>query len=119
MRCRPRAPRKPAKTQSSWLRSSTYHIRRRLPGSWLAFAERGSGCRHACDRHAERRARHVIEPGSVAELHARRLATVLAADADLEAGLGGATTADPELDQCAHAFDVEDRERIGRQDVAI
>src|SRR5256885_1213299 len=38
----------------------------------------------ARDRHAERAARHVIQPDPVAELHAVRVAAVLAADADLQ-----------------------------------
>src|SRR5499427_881179 len=47
-------------------------------------AHRGLGGRELGDRHAERRARHVVEPDPVAELDARRIAAVLAADAELE-----------------------------------
>jgi len=39
--------------------------------------------RQAGNRHAERRATHIVQPDPVAELHAVRLAAVLTADADL------------------------------------
>src|SRR3972149_2855851 len=42
------------------------------------------------DRHAERRAAHVVQAGHVAKLDRRGIAAVLAADADFEIGPAGA-----------------------------
>src|SRR4051794_3164361 len=53
----------------------------------------------AGDRHAVRRARHVVEPGAMAERDRARLAAVLAADADLEAGTGAPPFLDGDRDE--------------------
>ena len=50
------------------------------------FAERGLRRREPRDRHAERRARHVIELDLMAERDRSRVAAMFAADADLETG---------------------------------
>ena len=49
-------------------------------------AQRGLRRGQTRDRDPERRARHVIESGAMAELDARGIAAVLSADADLELG---------------------------------
>ena len=46
---------------------------------------------NACDWHTEWRARYVVEPYSVAELHAAWLTTVLTADTYLQVGIGATT----------------------------
>jgi len=68
----------------------------------------------ARDRHAEGRAADVVHAGEVAELDRVRLAAVLAADADLEVGLGRAPLLDTGLDQDADRFAVEDLEGVDR-----
>src|SRR5437762_1399089 len=67
------------------------------------------------DRDHERRARHVRHAHLVTELHGRRLAAMLAADADLEIRTRAPPALDADLDQLADAFLVEDRERIVAQ----
>ena len=74
-------------------------LRRRSPRcfeSWSLthLSLGGLGRRDARDRHAERRAAHVVEPGGVEEADRVRVAAVLAADADLEAGPRGAAALD-------------------------
>src|SRR5262245_17448459 len=69
------------------------------------------------DRHAERRAGHVVQPDPVAELHARRVAAVLAADAQLELGPGLPALLRGDLHQRAHALLVQRHERVLRQDL--
>src|SRR5436305_13161617 len=78
------------------------------------LAERGLRRGEPRDRHAERRARHVVEPDLVAERNRRRIAAVLAADADLEvlAHLAAALHADP--NQPPNAFTVDRHERLAR-----
>ncbi len=85
----------------------------------LALSEGCARRRDPRDRHAERRARHVVEPGDVAELHGAGLTAVLAADPDLELGLGGPAAAHAEFDQRADALGIEDRERIVGQNAAV
>src|SRR4051794_22764374 len=48
--------------------------------------DRGAPGLQPGDRDAERRARHVVEADLVAEVHRVRVAAVLAADAELDAG---------------------------------
>ena len=76
------------------------------------------------DRHAERRARHVVHADLVAERDAVGVTAVLAADPDLQvlavlllarlAALGHA-----DLDQLADAVDVDRLERVDRQDLLL
>src|SRR3954454_16387093 len=82
------------------------------------LAERGLRGGEPRDRHAERRARHVVEPDLVAERDRSRIAAVLAADADLEvlAHLAAPLDADPH--QRADDVAVDRDERISRQDAA-
>src|SRR3954470_10651277 len=82
------------------------------------LAERGLRRRQPRDRHAERRARHVVEPDLMAERDRSGIAAVLAADADLEvlADLAAALDADPH--QRADAVAVDRDERIAGQDAA-
>src|SRR6185503_14068046 len=56
------------------------------------------------DRNHERRARHVRHAHLVTELHRRRLAAVLAADADLEVGPRAPPALDADPDQLADPF---------------
>src|SRR5262245_5271010 len=81
-----------------------------------ALAERGLRGGEPRDRHAEWRARHVVEPDLVAERDRRRVATMLAADAELEGVAHLATAIGRDADQLADAFAVERHERIDRQD---
>src|SRR5689334_3747614 len=61
----------------------------------------------AGDRHAERGAAHVVETDAVAEHDRGRVAAVLAADADLEAGPRLAAAGDTLLHQPADAVLVD------------
>ena len=45
--------------------------------------------RKSCNRHAERRTAHIIQPHLVAELHGRRLTAMLAADTALQVRTDG------------------------------
>ena len=65
-----------------------------------------------CDGHAERRATHIVESYAVAELHRRRLATVLAADAALEVGACGAAFLYGHLYELADTVLVKNLERV-------
>ncbi len=58
----------------------------RSSGSWRRRRQHGLGGGQAGHRDPEGRAAHVVEPGLVEEVDGRRVAAVLAADADLEAG---------------------------------
>src|SRR5262245_52221862 len=71
-----------------------------------------------CNRHAERRARHIFEAEQMAERDRRRIAAVLAADSDLEFGARLAPTLDADTHQFADALAVDRHERIGLQDAA-
>src|SRR5262249_59017394 len=73
--------------------------------------------RQAGDRHAERRATHVIQPNLVTELHAVRLAAVLAADADLQVAAAAAPLLDADPHQPADAVEVDHLERVLPQDL--
>src|SRR5512135_347959 len=72
-----------------------------------AFAERGLRRGKTRDRHAKRRARHVIELGFVAERNRRRIAAMFAADADLEFGPRLASAFDADAHQLADALLVD------------
>src|SRR5690242_15682735 len=79
------------------------------------LAERRLGGGKPGDRHAERRARDVVEPDPMAESDRRRIATMLAADAELELGAHLAAALGRDLDQFADAVLVDGHERIDRQ----
>src|SRR3954447_11381637 len=82
------------------------------------LAERGLRGGEPRDRHAERRARHVVEPDLVAEGDRGRVAAVLAADADLELGAGLAPAFDADAHQFADTLPVDRHERVGLEDAA-
>src|SRR6266699_2934543 len=73
--------------------------------------ECGLGRGQTGDRQAERRAGHVVHAHAVTELHRRRLAAVLPADADLELGPRSPAELDRQLDELADAFLIEHLER--------
>src|SRR5690242_8740043 len=82
-------------------------------------AEHRMRSRESGDRHAVRRARHVVETHAVAELHRRRIPPVLAADPQLDAGARGPAPLHPQLDQLADALLVEGLERVGAQQLEL
>src|SRR6184192_648983 len=84
-----------------------------------AGRERRLGGRDARDRHAVRRAAHVVEPGQLEELDRLGIAAVLAADAELEVRLGLAAGPRRESDQPAHARAVDRLERAAVDDVLV
>src|SRR5262245_14504075 len=91
------------------------------PGLSLAgggLAERGLGGGEARDRHAERRAGHVVELHLVAERDRGGIAAVLAADSDLELRLDLAAALDADPHELAYAVAVDGDERIDRHDPA-
>src|SRR5262249_59126750 len=86
----------------------------RLAGRGLA--ERGLRGGKARDRHPGRRARDVVEPDIVAEGDRGGIATVLAADSELEVVPRLAPALDRDAHELAHALAIERDERIDRQD---
>src|SRR5437870_8590485 len=78
----------------------------------VGSSERGLRGREAREWDAVRRARHVVQAELVAERDALRLASVLAADAELELGLRAAAALDRDPHQVADAADVERLERV-------
>src|SRR3954463_1931883 len=77
---------------------------RRMLGRRLARLDARLRRAEARDRNHERRARHVGHAHLVTELHGRRLAAVLAADADLQVGTRAPPALDADLDQLADPF---------------
>src|SRR5215471_14753606 len=75
--------------------------------------------RQSRDRHAIGRAGDVVEPGLVAEEHRRRVAAVLAANAELELGAHLAAALAGDLDQLAHALGIERGEWVVLEDAAL
>src|SRR5258708_4892732 len=91
------------------------HARGRYYRSGLAgrgFSGRRLRGRKPGDRHPERRARDIVEPDLMAERDRARIATMLAADADLEVAAGRASALDADPDELADAFAVDRHERI-------
>src|SRR5690348_6122103 len=78
----------------------------------VAFLECGLRRREARERDSERRARHIVEPEAVAELHRARLAAVLTADPQLELGLRLPSALDADPHQVPDAVLVERLERV-------
>src|SRR5262245_718366 len=70
------------------------------------------------DRNPEWRAGDVVEAELVAERDRRRVAAVLAADADFELVARLAAALDADAHRLAHAFAIDRHERIGRKDAA-
>src|SRR5690348_10001640 len=75
--------------------------------------------REAGDRNAIGRAADVIEACAVAELDAAWVATMLAADAELQVGLGLPTACRGDFDQRTDTLAVDRLERISRQDAFL
>src|SRR3989442_4744782 len=88
-------------------------ISRRRPACFLGQLRLGGG--EAGDRHPIGRARHVIEPDLAAEMDRGRVAAMLAADAELEAGPGGAAALGGDPDHLADPGRVEGHERVVRE----
>src|SRR4051794_18795820 len=88
-------------------------------GARAVAAEGGVRGREACDRNAERRARHVVEPDLVAERDRVGITAVLTADAELDCGSRRATTLATHAHELADALDVELVERIRRQQLLL
>src|SRR5919199_5320950 len=74
---------------------------------------------HARDRDAVRRAAHVVEPGPVEEVDRLGVAAVLAADPELEVGLGLPAGPRREPDEPADAGLVDRLERAAVHDLAL
>lgn len=74
---------------------------------------------HAGDRYAEGGAGYVVHAEFGAELHGGGLAAVFATDADFELGTSGTAFLDAHLYELAHAFLIEDFERIGLDDAVL
>src|SRR6266850_6036533 len=97
---------------------------RRSAGISLAIArgralESCLGGGEPCHRHSIRGGRDVRQPKLVAERDRRWLAGVLAADADLQAGLRLAATFDRHAHHRADAVPIEDLERVRRDDLLL
>src|SRR5262245_21308304 len=87
------------------------------PRAWPAsvpygLLELGLRGREPGDRNAVRGAGDVVQPRLVEEPDRRRVAAVLAADADLEPWLRGASLPHPGLDELADARRVDRDERL-------
>src|ERR1019366_659115 len=92
---------------------------RAVRAALAAGAERRLGGGETGDRDAEGAAAHVIEPDLLEEGDARRVAAVLAADAELQAVAHLAPAPRGHLDERADAFHVERDEGVSRQDAAL
>src|SRR4051794_21662831 len=83
------------------------------------LAERGLRRGEPGDRHAVRRAGHVVEPDLVTERHRRRIAAMLAADPDLQLRPRLAAALDADLHEFADAGLIDRYERVDLQDAAL
>src|SRR5687767_5931708 len=99
--------------ESFALRSTLVAIAPMLAVLLPRSGDRGLRRREARDRHAIRRRRHVGQAGVVAERDRRRVAAVLAADADLETRTRLAPALDRDPHHGAHPVAVEHLERVG------
>jgi len=72
-----------------------------------------------CDGHTEGRAADVVQADVVAELHARGVAAVLAADAQAQIGAGLTAVMCSHLDQLADADLIQMLERIALVDLVL
>jgi hypothetical protein len=101
-------------------------VRRSFPGtprpSVRTLASRHAyapGRRKSGDRHAIRRAAHVVQPDRFEELNRRRVAAVLAANAELEVRLDRPALFHGNLDQLAHAGLIDRGERVLLHDLEL
>src|SRR5229473_916857 len=92
-----------------------------LPSLFLGlfFLNYYLSCGQARDRNTERRSADVVHADLVAELHALCIATMLAADADLELGSCLAPLFDAPAHQHADALDIERLERIRQENTGF
>src|SRR5262245_51503430 len=104
------------KRRSFWPRLSSFKPALRLRLACDRLAECGLRRGEPRDRHAVGRAGDVVEADVVAEGDGGGIATVLAADADLELRAGLAAARDADLDELADAFLVKRDEGIDRKD---
>ena len=81
--------------------------------------DRGLRGRHPGDRHAVRRAAHVVEPGELEEADRVGVAAVLAADAELEVRLGLAAGPGRQPHEPADAGPVDRLERAAVHDLLL
>src|SRR6185437_16001409 len=81
--------------------------------------ERSLRSREARERDAVGRAAHVVEPDAVAELHRRRLAAVLAADAELDVRLRLPPPLHRDPHQVADTVLVEHLERVALEHAVL
>src|ERR1700719_1257841 len=65
-----------------------------------------------CDRHPIRRAGDIVEPDLLAESDRGRVAAVLAANAELQSGPGGASALNRYAHELTHPGNVEANERV-------
>src|SRR5205814_7134636 len=101
-------------------RQDSYPLHGRLrPVDHALLLQRGLRRGEPGDRNAERRARHVIHAGVVAELHRARLAAVLAANPDLQIGASAPAQPHRDLDELADPFLVEHLEGVLVQDTVL
>lgn len=90
----------------------------RAPAASLAsdrLLQRRMRCRQSCYRHTVRRARHIVESCTVAERDTARVASMLAADPNLELAAYLSAVADSPLHQLPHTLGVECLEWVIRQ----
>src|SRR6185369_629220 len=83
------------------------------------LAQRRLGRRQTGDGHAVRRSGYVIEPEFLAEGDARRVAAMLAANAEFEVGPRCPAPLGAHADQLADAFDIEADKGIARIDALL
>src|SRR5262249_38937383 len=82
-------------------------------------AQRRLRRRQSRDRHAEGRARDVVETGLATEEHRRRITAMIATDAELEAGARAPAGRAPDIAPLAHDFAGERGEGIVLEDAAL
>src|SRR4051812_25880941 len=97
------------------LRASRSAVKR-SPAVAAVRHEHGATGLQSRHRDTERRARHVVEPHVVEEVHRRGVAAVLAADTELEVRLGLTTLLGTDPHQRAHPVDVDRLERRDPED---
>src|SRR5512143_290145 len=83
------------------------------------FLELGLRRRQPRNRHTEWRAAHVVEPGLIAELDARRVAAVLAADADLKVRSGTTSPGHAHLHELPHTLLIQGLEGVLFKDIVF
>src|SRR4051812_33592452 len=86
-----------------------------LLGRAVPRAQHSLGGGETGDRHPERRAGHVVEPGVVEEGDRLRVAAVLTAHAELEVGVGLAAPLGALVHELAHAARIDGLERVALQ----